>query len=232
MLDGMSEPDESARPPASLLERLRADPVRAPEHLALQAADTFGPPAAAWAERQRNVLGKHPVELGEMARKRHVNLASAEGAAMGAGGIFTIVPDLVALAWLQSRMVFFIAGGYGWDPRDPMRPAELLALTGLYSDPEGARKALDGVGAVTVAEHYIGSKLQRDEALASKLIKMVGKSGAKKVAHKLIPGFAIAFSAVSNRRDTNALGKRATAFYGGTIAPMYREGLTPGQLPR
>jgi hypothetical protein len=232
MLDEMSDADEPAAPPASLLERLRADPVRAPEHLALAAADQFGEPAAVWAQRQRHVLGKPPAELGEMARKRHVNLASAEGAAMGVGGVLTIVPDLVALAWLQSRMVFFIAAGYGWDPRDPMRPAELLALTGLYSDPAGARRALDGAGDVTVAEHWVGSKLQRDEALASKLLKMVGKSGAKKVAHKLIPGFAIAFSAVSNRRDTNALGKRATAFYGGTVAPMYRDAATPGQLPR
>ena len=70
----------------------------------------------------------------------------AEGAATGVGGIVTIVPDLVGLAWIQSRMVFFIAGGYGLDPHDPMRPAELLALNGLYHDPAGARAALDGVG--------------------------------------------------------------------------------------
>ena len=37
------------------------------------------------------MLGMHPVAMGEMARKRHVHLASAEGAAMGAGGVFTIV---------------------------------------------------------------------------------------------------------------------------------------------
>jgi hypothetical protein len=112
-----------------------------------------------------------------------------------------------------------------------MRPAELLALTGLYSDPAGARVALDGAGQ-SVAGHYLGSRLQRDEALASKLMKMVGKSGAKKVAGKLIPGFAIAFSAVSNRRDCNALGKRAVGFYGGTVAPMYRPPTVPSQLPR
>ena len=29
------------------------------------------------------------------------------------------------------------------------------------------------------------------------------------------PGFAIAFNAVSNRRDTNALARRAIKFYGG-----------------
>ena len=231
MLDEMRDADEPTAPPASLLERLRADPVRAPEHLALAAADQFGAPAAAWAHRQRNVMGKHPVELGEMARKRHVNLASAEGAAAGVGGMVTLVPDLIALAWLQARMVFYVAGAYGWDPRDPMRPAELLALTRLYSDPAGARAALDGVGR-TVAEHYVGSKFQRDEALATRMLKMVGKGGAKKVAGKLIPGFAIAFSAVSNRRDMNELGKRATGFYGGTVAPMYRHAFTQGQLPR
>jgi hypothetical protein len=230
MLDEMRDADESTSPPASLLGRLRADPVRAPEHLALAAADAFGSPAATWADRQRDVMGMHPVAMGEMARRRHVHLASAEGAAMGAGGVFTIVPDLVALAWLQARMVFYIAGGYGWDPRDPMRPAELLALTGLYHDPAGARVALDGAGK-TVAEHYIGSKLQRDEALTSKLVKMVSKSGTKKLAGKMIPGFAIAYSSVSNRRDTNALGKRAVAFYGGTQAPMYRAA-TPGLPPR
>jgi hypothetical protein len=231
MLDEVSEADEPAAPPASLLERLRADPVRAPEHLALAAADAFGPPAAQWAHRQRTVMGVHPVAMGEMARKRHAHLASAEGAAMGFGGVVTIVPDLVALAWLQARMVFYIAGAYGWDPRDPMRPAELLALTGLYGSPAGAREALDGVGR-TVAEHYVGSKLQRDEALASKLLKMVSKSGAKKVAGKLIPGFAIAYSSVSNRKDTNALGKRAVAFYGGTPAPMYQAAPTPELPPR
>ena len=45
--------------------------------------------------------------------------------------------------------------------------------------------------------------------------KMVGKSSGKKFAGRLIPGFAIAFNSVVNRRDTNALAKRAIAFYGG-----------------
>ena len=52
---------------------------------------------------------------------------------------------------------------------------------------------------------------------------MVGKSGTKKLAGRMIPGFAIAFNSVANRRDTNALAKRAVAFYGGTQAPMYRQ---------
>ena len=87
-------------------------------------------------------------------------------------------------------------------------------LNGLYESPGEARKALDGLG-VTVAEAWVGGKLQRDEAIAYKLAKMVGKSSGKKLAGRMIPGFAIAFNSVANRRDTNALARRAIKFYGG-----------------
>ena len=91
-----------------------------------------------------------------MAKRRHAALARFEGAATGVGGLVTAVPDLVPLAWIQSRLVFFVAAAYGFDPHDPMRPAELLVLRDLYPDPETARRALDGVGK-TVAEAYIGT---------------------------------------------------------------------------
>lgn len=211
----LAEVDEPAQePPASLWERLRADPRRAPEHVALAASEFHAPAAAAWADRRRRVYGTDPRTLAQMARRRHMNLASVEGAATGVGGIITVVPDLVGLAWIQSRLVFFVAAAFGFDPHDPMRPAELLVLNGLYKTPEEARAALDGIG-VTVAEAYVGGKLSRDEALALKLAKMVGKSSGKKLAGRLIPGFAIAFNSVTNRRDTNALAKRAITFYGG-----------------
>jgi hypothetical protein len=211
----LAEVEEPAEePPARLWERLRADPLRAPEHVALAASDLHAPAAAAWADRRRRVYGSDPNTLAQMARRRHATLASVEGAATGVGGFMTVVPDLVGLAWIQSRLVFFIAAAYGFDPRDPMRPAELLVLNGLYRTPGEARAALDGIGA-SVIETYVGSKITRDEALALKLAKMVGKSSSKKFAGRLIPGFAIAFNSVANRRDTNALATRAIAFYGG-----------------
>jgi hypothetical protein len=211
----LADVDEPAEePPASLWERLRADPLRAPEHVALAASEIHAPAAAAWADRRRRVYGTDGSTLAQMARRRHVNLASVEGAATGVGGFITVVPDLVGLAWIQSRLVFFIAAAYGFDPRDPMRPAELLVLNGLYATPAEARAALDGLG-VTMAEAWVGGKLTRDEAVALKLTKMVGKSTGKKFAGRLIPGFAILFNSVANRRDTNALAKRAIAFYGG-----------------
>ena len=117
-------------------------------------------------------------------------------------------------AWIQSRMVFFIAAAYGFDPLDRMRPAELLVLNGLYEHPVDARTALDGAG-VSVAAAYVGTKLSSNEAGVARLAMMVGKSSGKKFAGRMIPGFAIAFNAVANRRDTNALAKRAIKFYGG-----------------
>src|SRR4051794_15763218 len=109
--------------PPGLLARLRQDPVHAPEHIALAAADVHAPAAARWARERRSAGRYSPYTLGEMARKRHASLASVSGAATGVGGLVTMIPDLVSLAWLQSRMVFFVASSFGWDPFDPMRPA-------------------------------------------------------------------------------------------------------------
>jgi EcsC family protein len=202
--------------PKGLFDRLRADPLRAPEHVALTAADLHGPAAAAWAAERRGRLGVSGPELARMAKRRHAAMARFEGAATGVGGFITFVPDVVGLAWIQSRLVFFVAAAYGFDPLDRMRPAELLVLRDLYPDPDTARHALDGVGR-TVAEAYVTGKLARgrDRAMLSRLLQFVGKRTATRAAHRLIPGVAIAFNAIANERDTRALADRTIAFYGG-----------------
>jgi hypothetical protein len=210
----VSEP--SPEVPEGLWNRLRADPVRAPEHIALAAAELHAPAAAAWAAEKRDRLGVSPQELARMAKRRHATMARFGGAATGVGGFITLVPDLVLLAWIQSRLVFFVAAAYGFDPRDPMRPAELLVLRDLYPDPQTARHALDGIGR-TVAESYVTGKLSRgrEQALLSRLLQFAGKRAASRAARRLIPGVAIAFNAIANERDTRALADKAIAFYGG-----------------
>jgi EcsC protein family len=200
--------------PPGLWDRLRLDPVRAPEHIALAASTTFAPMAERWAADKRSRFAVEPAELAKMAKKRHATMARFEGAATGVGGIVTMVPDLVALAWIQSRVVFYVAAAYGYDPHDPMRPAELLVLHDFYSDPLAARRALDGVG-TTIVEAYVGSKLQREEALAMRLAKFLGVRSARKLAGRVIPGVAIAFNAIGNERRTRALADKAIRFYGG-----------------
>jgi hypothetical protein len=200
--------------PAGLWERMRADPTRAPEHIALAAARAHGPAAAAWLAARRATYAHSSHHLARMAMRRHASLARFGGAATGVGGIVTVVPDLAALAWIQSRMVFFIAAAYGYDPRDPMRPAELLVLFRLYDEPVAARAALDGIGS-RVAVSWVGQQLSREEALARRLFSMVGRHTGRHVAGRLIPGLAIVVNAAANERATRRLAHRAIAFYGG-----------------
>ena len=197
--------------PRSLWERVRDDPARAPEHIALAAAERFAPPADRWARRMH---GHHTLpELARIARKHHVRLSRLEGGVAGLGGAFTVAPDLAALAWIQGRMVFFIAAAYGYDPRLPMRPAELLALQGVYPTAAEARAGLDGVGR-SMAVHYVESKRSRDEALTRRLLKMAGRTVVKRTAYRVVPLLSAPVSAVTNGRATGQLADAAIAYYG------------------
>ena len=62
--------DEPGRElPRSLWERLRSDPIHAPEHLALAASVRHAPAAAAWVEERRRIYAHTPAELAQMAKR-------------------------------------------------------------------------------------------------------------------------------------------------------------------
>ena len=123
------------RLPDSLWQQLRERPERAPELIALAASERFAGPAERWV--QVAGPGHTPESLAKEAYKKHVRLARVEGLALGLGGITTAALNLGGLAWIQARMVFYIAAAHGYDPRHPMRPAELLALWEVYETPAG-----------------------------------------------------------------------------------------------
>ena len=198
--------------PRSLWDRIRADPERAPEHVALAAAERFAPAAERWAAR---MVGHHPpAELAHIAFRKHVRRAGVGGAATGLGGALTVIPDLLGLAWIQGRMIFFIAASFGFDPHHPMRPAELLTLQGVYPTAAEARAALDGVG-TPLARQYIESKRRSDEHLAARLLKLVGRRAAKRAVLRAVPILSSPLSAAQNVRATSELGERALRYYGG-----------------
>jgi EcsC protein family len=174
VVPGDEHMEHIGRPPKSLWNRILAEPDRAPEYIALAAAERFGPQAEEWVRIAGP--GHTPERLAKVAYRKHVRLARLEGGALGLGGVFTVAPDVVALLWIQSRMVFYIAAAYGYDPRHPMRPAEYLALQGLYETPAEARAALDGVGkhlARAAVEQAISSR--NADALHMRLAKYVAK---------------------------------------------------------
>ncbi|HEX6582185.1 MAG TPA: EcsC family protein [Thermoleophilaceae bacterium] len=211
-MEAATEIDQIERPPKRLWDRLIAEPDRAPEHIALASAERFGPQAAEWV---RNAGAGHtPEELARVAFKKHVRIARLEGGALGAGGVITAAPDMVALLWLQGRMVFYIAAAYGYDPCHPMRPAEYLALQGLYDTPAEARRALDGVGkrmAQAMAERALSSR--RNDALHLRLAKYIAKRMARRYAGRLIPLIGAPIGAIQNGSVTRQLGERALKYY-------------------
>jgi hypothetical protein len=209
--------------PGTLWDRLRKDPTRAPEHIALEAAKRFAPAAERWAAEHS---GKAPGEAARLAVRRHVVLSRFEGAALGVGGAITAVPDLAALAWIQSRMTFFVAASYGYDPHHPMRPAELLALQEFFETPAQARAALDGLAA-PMALTYIANRLQREEALGRQLVAYLGKRVSQRVFRRLIPFISMPVSAVQNSRATAELGNRALLYYGGDDRPYGAPAVAP-----
>ena len=192
---------------------MRADPVHAPEILALAAAERHGPAAAAWAEKER---GTPAHKLVRQTKRHHARLARVSGAATGVGGMVTMVPDMAAAIWIQSRCVFFVAAAHGFDPTDRMRPAELLVLLELYDDPAVAREALDGAGrslAAAAVSKAMGGR--EDESLASRLAQMLLRRGAARLGGRAVPGIAVVANAVGNERAVRELADRADAFYGG-----------------
>jgi EcsC family protein len=205
------------RVPEGLWERLRAQPERAPELIALEAAEHFAPQAERWVAVAGG--GHTPERLARIAYKKHVRLSRLEGAALGLGGVFTAAADLVALLWIQSRMVFFIAAAHGYDPSHPMRPAELLALQEVYPTPEEARHALDGLGK-PLAHALVEKSLagEGDRRIATRLIVFAGKRAARKAGGRLIPLIGAPIGAVQNAGATKELGRRALAYYGGPQA--------------
>jgi hypothetical protein len=199
-------------PPKRVWDRIIAEPDRVFEYIALAGAERFGPQAAEWVRIAG--AGQSPEKLARIAYKKHVRLARLEGGALGVGGVITVAPDLVALIWIQTRMVFYVAAAYGYDPQHPMRPAEYLALQGLYDTPAQAREALDGVGkrmAQAMVERALSGR--RTDALHLRLAKYIAKRLARRYAGRLIPFIGAPIGAIQNGGVTKDLGRRALSFY-------------------
>lgn len=206
--------DRLGRLPDPLWRQIRARPDRAPELIALAAAERFAGPAEEWVRIAGT--GHTPESLAKEAYKKHVRLARAEGLAFGLGGIATSALNLAGLAWVQARMVFYIAAANGYDPRHPMRPAELLALWEIYETPAEARASLDGIGK-TMAASLVNRQLSRsgNRKVSERLMQYAAKRMVRRGAGRLIPFIGAPISAVQNGGSTKELGQAALAYYGG-----------------
>jgi uncharacterized protein (DUF697 family) len=213
-MPGTAPIEHLERVPDSLWRRLRAEPDRAPELIALAGAERFGPQAESWVRIAGP--GHTPEELAGIAVKKHVRLSRVEGAALGLGGGLTVAADLVALTWIQSRMVFYVAAAHGFDPRHPMRAAELLALQGVYPTAAAAREGLDGTGkrlAHALVEK--GFDPRSDATIVRRLVRYAARRTARHYGGRLVPLIGSPLSAALNAAATRELGRKTLAYYGG-----------------
>lgn len=220
--EDVNDRDEVRHLPEGLWQTMRSDPTSAPQHLALAATDRWGHQARDYADGVRR---EHPdatnAELAEMVKDRHAMLARMEGAAAGvpgsvaplAGSAAALLPDLGALAWIQSRMVVHIAAVYGHDTTDRETAAELLVLQGIYSTTKVARVALEEASkrvATRLVNQYIkGATL----VLLKQLFRYVGIKFTRVGLLKAVPFISIPINAAVNEVATRSLAKRTIKYY-------------------
>ncbi|GIF53327.1 hypothetical protein Afe04nite_78660 [Asanoa ferruginea] len=224
--------DAAAAPPASLWEKMKADPQYAPEHLALEAVRRLGPEAHEWGMRTRAQRpGIPPDALADLAARKFVNLARLSGAVSGATGIAGAVVDVGVLAWNQARMVLHMAAAYGVDPREPERATDLLVLQKVHKVAETARLALGvAAGREKAGALLSGRGTPMHKVLAKlgvKLAQMAGIRAAKRIFAKIVPGAAIILGTWANSSATTDLAKRTRELY----RPRAAYWPTPPQLP-
>lgn len=165
--------------------------------------------------------------------KSHLMLARGQGAGGGAviavaaipalaGGPGTaliaattaILGDLVALAWIQLRLVLHIAAAHGHDVTDPDRANEILALAGidLVAGQGGApvvAAAGRRVGKRLLEKYLKGSALQALKAM----FRLVGIKFSRAALVRGLPIINIPAGAVVSDVTTRRVAHKADKFY-------------------
>ena len=134
-------------------------------------------------------------------------------AAVAAAAGTAILGDLVALAWIEQRLVMHIAAAYGHDLDDPARIDEFLRLAGvelLFDGGGGAAGAAGSRFGVRAASRWAASKtVEATKGMA----QLVGARVARRVVLRGIPVLNIPLGVVLSDVATNRLGRRPREFY-------------------
>ncbi len=192
-------PDEPAKVPTPVWERIKANPRYAPELLATAAVDTLGTQAGGYA---RWLAATYPHATPDsIARYVSQRYATRAGYAALAGTLLGGLAEAAALVWAHARLVLLIAAAYGHDPADPRRVPELLVLLRVHPDLESANTALEGAG----AGHTVSGWLR---VVAVPL-------GGRRLPSRLLPGAGLLLGAITNSATTEGVARRAVAHYRG-----------------
>lgn len=229
------------KPKFPVKELIKAGPA-APQVLVGHLVATQGPDIATKVAEERAKPGFDVEAYVDDLIKSHRRLARFQGAGGGAmifaaelpaaiGGPAAvaaaagtaILGDLVALAWIEQRLVMHIAAAYGQDLEDPARVEEFLDLAGV-------EMLFDGGGTAAGAAAPAGKKRKRfglratsrwaaskTVAAIKSMMQLVGARVARRVGLRAVPVLNIPLGVVLSDRATNRLGRRAREFYRGRL---------------
>lgn len=206
--------------PPGLLRRALADPVHAPELLALRAVSQLADRAQSDVRllRERNPHATDR-QLAVYFKLKYSRAARWEGAGTGMAGLAGLPADLVLLAWVQNKLVLSIAAVYGHDMSDHTdRAADLLMIQGVHNSRDAARRAL--VDLVQEASTRLIKRYLRKDVLVlvKQMFRVVGiKFTRKAVLEKAVPLVSAPISAGVNEVSTRLLANQAIKFYDMTI---------------
>jgi len=134
--------------------------------------------------------------------KASMKVAVAEGAGLGLGGLFTVVPDLSILAAITMRMIQKLSLVYGFQFNTEDEMAELWVAAASAAGVDISREVLEK----TVVNRFVPSVIQRIAATVS-------ADFAEKAAARAIPVASSVVGAVLNYYFVRTWGTRAIAHF-------------------
>jgi hypothetical protein len=168
-----------------------------PGHFLVQLRAAYGLPVT-------DFHGVYSVEIGALDRvaesivRSGMKLAAAEGAGLGIGGIFTMVPDLTILAGITLRTIQKLSLLYGFEYNTDEETAELWVAAASAAGVDVSRELLEK----EVINRFVPRVIRRIAIQAS-------KEFVEKWSGRLIPLASSLVGAVLNYYFIRAWGRRA-----------------------
>ncbi len=178
-------------------DTIKVDPAHYLEHLRM----AYNLPALTYD----GVYSVNPDLLDQIAEdtiRAHMRIAAAEGAGLGMGGLFTILPDLGILAGITLRMIQKLSLIYGFSYDTEEEEAELWVAAASAAGVDISRELLEK----QFVKRFVPRVIQRIAASASAEI-------VEKWAARLIPIVSGAIGAGLNYYFVKVWGERAIGHF-------------------
>lgn len=172
-----------------------------PQNFLLQMRSAYGVPVGTYD-------GLFSVDMGLLDRvasetiHAHMKMAAAEGAGLGLGGIFTLIPDLGILSAITLRLIQKLSLIYGFEFNSEGEMAELWIAAASAAGVDITRELVEK----QVVNRFVPQVIQRIAAKTSVEI-------AEKWVGRLIPILSSAIGATLNYYFVRTWGERALAHF-------------------